>query len=70
MAKEQASIPVETSRVEFVEDNILIVDRVYRRGDVAEIPTDRLKDLGPKVRSTDKDVTDFSKTAVAEKPKK
>lgn len=70
MPPTQAAVPVETSRVEFIDDNILIGSRVYRKGDVADIPTDRLKGLGSKVKSSDKDLTNFSGETPAPKPAK
>lgn len=66
--------PIDVSRVEFVDENVLVGNRCYRAGDVADVPTDKLKELGSRVRSTEKEPTDFSgsgsSTKAEPKPKR
>ena len=55
----QVATPVETQRVKFLVGGVTVGLRTYNKGDVADIPTDRLKSLGKKVTSTGDDLTDF-----------
>lgn len=66
------SVDSETARVKFLADGILVGERSYNVGEVADVPADRVKHLlSHKVaESSTDDVTDFSAEKAEKKPKK